>query len=120
MDIALDGSGDIDLTGDTMRLVDGDDAIRQQLTIRYQFVKGEWQNDTRVGIPYFEDVWIKNPDFNIIRGLFRQATVTCPGIDTIRTLGINVDGKTRRATISLVALKKDGAVLTYDTEFILS
>lgn len=120
MDIKLDAFGDIDLTGDQFSLVDGDDAIKQQLSIRYQFIRGEWDNDTRIGIPYFEEIWIKNPDYNVIRGLFRQATVTTPGIDTVNTLSITVDKTTRTASISLRALKKDGEILSYDTEFIIT
>lgn len=121
MDLGLDPTtGDLDISGNTLHLVDGDDAIRQQLAIRYQFFKGEWQNDLRVGFPYFESVLVKNPDTNVIRGMYRQATVTTPGLDSIENLTLAINPATRVLSVSVRARKLNGAVLTFDREFLIT
>jgi len=118
-DIALDSDGDLLITNDALVLVEGDDAIVQQLVIRFQFFLGEWFLDTRIGIPYFGEILIKNPDLSRVRAIFKQTVLTTPGIASLEEFSLVVDGSTRKATVTFRALKTDGEILEFDEEFII-
>lgn len=110
---------DLDLTGADLAIVVGDDAIVQHLTIRFQFFKGEWDYDRRVGIPYLTDILIKNPSVADVRNIFSQTILTTPGIAEIQELSLDIDPTTRVGTVDFVAVKDDGGILDFSTAFIL-
>jgi hypothetical protein len=110
---------DLDLTGDALSIVDGDDAIVQDLKVRLQFFKGEWKLDTRIGFPYFQDVLIKNPNLAVIRSLYREAILETPGILAIEFFDLSVDAATRKMSLSFSAEKTDGGTLDFSEEFLI-
>ena len=119
-DLKLDAFGDIDTTDGKMSIVRGDDALVQHLKIRYRFVRGEWELDTRIGIPYFQQIFVKNPDLAAIRSTFRRATVTTPGISSVAEFELSIDARTRRLSIFARANKEEGGEpLVFDEEFVL-
>lgn len=119
-DLKLDAFGDIDLTDGKMSIVRGDDAILQHLRIRYRFVRGEWELDTRIGIPYFQEIFVKNPDLAAIRSTYRRATVTTPGISSVAELELSINPVTRRLAVFTRANKQEGGEpLVFDEEFVL-
>ena len=118
-DIALDSDGDLLIENDALVLVEGDDAIVQHLSIRFRFVLGEWFLDTRLGIPYFDEILVKNPDFSRVRGILRQTILTTPGIASIEKFSLQFDGAIRKLTVSFLARKTDGEILEFNDEFII-
>ena len=118
-DIALDSDGDILIENNAMVLAEGDDAIVQQLTIRFRFVLGEWFLDIRLGIPYFGEILIKNPDLSRVRGIFKQTILTTPGIDSLETFSLTFAGAERKLSVDFRARKTDGEILEYNQEFII-
>lgn len=99
-DLALDTNGDFTLTSGDLQLVSGADAIVQAVRIRMQFFKGEWFLDLDAGIPYFQEIFVKNPNPNVLQSLFRQALLETPGILAIESLSLAFDGATRRLTVN--------------------
>ena len=91
-DLALDNTGDLLVESDALSLVEGDDAIVQQLTVRFLFVLGEWFLDTRIGIPYFGDILIKNPDLSRVRAIFQETVLTTPGVASLEEFNLPFDG----------------------------
>lgn len=118
-DLKLDANGDLDLTDGNVTLVTGDDAIAQQITIRLRLILGEWFLDTRVGIPYFGDIFVKNPDLTRVRSIFRQTILGTPGIAAFEEFSLSVDNPTRTLSVEFRAKKTDGEVLDYTNEFII-
>ena len=118
-DLALDSDGDLLIDDDSFILVDEDDAIVQQLTIRFKFFLGEWFLDTRLGVPYFPEVLVKNPDLSRVRGIFQQVILTTPGIASVDSLELLLDNATRVLSVSFRARKTDGEILEFKDEFII-
>ncbi len=119
-DIALDPTtGDLLIEDDALSLIEEDDAIAQHLTIRFQFVFREWFLDTRLGIPYFGEILIKNPDLTRVRGIFRQVILTTPGIAALETFNMVFDNAARKLSVDFRAQKTDGTLLVFDREFII-
>lgn len=111
---------DLDLTGEQLSIVDGDDAIIQHLLIRLRLFKGEWFLDTRVGVPYYDSILVKNPNLVAIRSIFRNAILSTPGIASLDTLETSFDAATRKLTVTFSAIKDDGGTLDFSKEFIIS
>ena len=118
-DIALDSEGDALIENDALVLVEGDDAIVQHLRIRFRFFLGEWFLDTRVGIPYYDEILIKNPDLSRVNGIFKQVIITTPGIASIEAFAMDFVGADRKLTITFLARKDDGETLEFNEEFII-
>lgn len=119
-DLKLDTTThDLDLTGDTLSLVDGIDAIRQHLAIRLQMFLGEWFLDTRVGIPYFESILVKDPDLIAVRSIYRQAILGAPGVISLGQFELLFDTPTRKLTLNFEAVTDSGETLEF-REFIIN
>ncbi len=119
-DLKLDSTGDLLIEDDAFQLVDGDDAIVQHLSIRLRFFKGEFFLDTRLGIPYFDQVLIKNPSLVAIRGILREAILETPGIASLDAFSTAFDAATRKLTVEFTARKtEDDALLDFSQEFLI-
>lgn len=104
-DFGLDDEGDeyADATGLAMT---GDlPGIKQQVTLRIGFFKGEWFLDEERGVPWYEEIIVKNPNLIRIREIFRDAILSVTGIREvtfmellfsayIRTLSVNFRAST--------------------------
>lgn len=114
-DIRLDFSHDLDLFRSELSLVQGEEAIQQQLRIRLQFFLGEWFLDTQVGVPFYRDILIKNPNLALIRDVFRRAIITTPGIASVEELNVEITDKALRVlSVSFRATMDTGETLDFE------
>jgi hypothetical protein len=104
---------DLDTSGHRGNLVDGDDAVDQQLRIRLKFFLEEWFLDQRVGIPYYRDILIKNPSLDLIRSVFKAAILETPGVASVGTLELSIDAASRTLNLTFQATLDSGGTLTY-------
>ena len=119
MDLTLDANHDLDLTDEQLNLVSGPNATAQKLKIRLQLIKGEYALDTDVGIPYFQKILVKNPDLQVVRGLYRRAITSCPGVKELTQFELTVDGRTRTATLIFTVIDENDETITYTEELVL-
>lgn len=120
-DLALDTTtGDLDVSGDAAHIVDGDDAIVQHVALRLRLFRGEWFLDSRVGMPYYERVLVKNPDLVAVRSAFRQAIIETPGIATLDKFSLVLNSATRLLSVEFTATKESGGTLDFSREFIIA
>ena len=115
-DIALNYSGqtgDLDLTGHRLNLIEGTAAIEQQVRLRCRFFLAEWWLDERLGVPYFRDILIKNPNIELVDSLFRNAVRTTPGISAVNKMEVSIDAATRTLSVSFTATMDTGEVLVF-------
>ena len=99
-DIALGTDGDLSISAGDIVLISGAEAIVQAIRIRLQFFKGEWFIDLNAGIPWFQDVLVKNPDVNLLYSIFRKALLETPGVLAVNALSLSLDRGTRTLTVS--------------------
>lgn len=115
-DIALNYSGqtgDLDLTGHRLNLIEGEAAIEQQVRLRCRYFEGSWFLDERQGIPYFRSILIKAPDLQVVESLFRTAIRGTPGISTVNSMELTLDTPTRTLTVRFTATMDTGQVLVF-------
>jgi hypothetical protein len=121
MDLKLTADHDIEIdeaTGDLV-LVDGVDAIAQDCDVRLKFFLGEWYLDTRLGVPYYQQILGQKPRLTAVKGIFRKAILSTPGIRSfLEPLEITFDGPTRTLGVSFRADTVEGS-FEYNKELIV-
>lgn len=114
--------GDLDLKNGSPYFIDGPAYIRQKLSARFRFFLGEWFLNQLEGVPYYRDVFVANPNTDVIASLFKRVILTCPGVLSIASYKMNFDPVARSMTFSFQAVV-DGGVITVnpgDADFLVS
>jgi hypothetical protein len=109
--LKLDGNGDLLRQNGAFVLVSGSEAIVQSVRVRLQFFLGEWFLDESVGVPYYEQILVKNPDLSVIRQIIRKVIVDTVGITELKTLELNLDRGARLLYVSFVAAADTGQLI---------
>lgn len=104
----VEATGDIEIPP---RIIKGVDAIRQQIRSRLLFFRGEWFLDKRQGMPYYQAVFVKNPNIALVQSVFRQAILSTPGVKSIAKLETTLDAATRTFTLSPLEIVLTGGVV---------
>ena len=118
-DIALDSSGDLDFTGAELSLLVDAEAIAQEIRIGLKMFKGEWFMDTRVGMPYMTDIFVKAPKLNVLQSIFVRAIESVPGVRSVDRCTVTLDTPTRTLLVSFTATSDTGAALEFEEAFVL-
>lgn len=103
-------------------LLRGPLAVAQKIQIRLRFFKREWFLDTRLGVPYYERILIKNPDLTLVKHVIRKTVQSTPGVQKVTKLEASLQRDTRKLFASFDATLIDGAtVLPFrDEPFIIT
>lgn len=113
MDILLDTTThDIKLTMVNglleLTLTDGPAAVEQDWKIRMWTFKGEWFADQRIGVPYFQNILVKNPDLTLIGSIFRRVALSTTGIAAVLDLTMGFERVSRNLTVAIEVRLEDG------------
>jgi len=110
-DIRLDtDTGDILIRNGLLELTDKDDEVEQHLSQRFKMFKGEWFLDLLRGIPFFEKIFIKNPNVKTLDGIYTETILTTPGMTKLTSLELDFDSPNRSLKVTFEGLKVDGVV----------
>lgn len=114
MQFALDKDWDVYLGGDgniaVLGAKSGGDLLCQRIRHRLQTFRGECFLDRDVGVPYFEEVFKKNPDLGRIRSLLASVISGVEGVAKILTLDILFNRATREFSVTFRAQAVDGTI----------
>lgn len=116
-DLKLNASGDLDLTGGDLNFVDDTLCVIQEVSNRLQFWQGEWFADTRLGMPYPTQIFIRNPNayLGVLRQIFTNAIAGTPGILQVISCDVTFDGSKRQLTVSWKAqAQTSGSIVQND------
>lgn len=96
-DILLDNDGDIKLTqnGDVTMT----NSVIQAVMIKIKWFFQEWVYDPELGIPYFDIVFIKNPDVEEIEELLSDEILEIEEVTDVIEMEVNIDVGKRIAII---------------------
>jgi hypothetical protein len=73
MDLLLDSQTDLSLVSGDLALADGSAEAAQRIRDALKTLQGEWFLDTTYGLPYIQQILVKNPSMPILGALFKQA-----------------------------------------------
>ena len=108
IDILLDGSGDIKL--DAKGDLQFTDSVSQAIAIRLRWFQNEWKLGPALGIPYYEEVFIKNPSTLLLEDRIMEAIYDVDEVDDIESLVLNLDRYTRVLTVTYRVIAGDEAI----------
>ena len=89
-DIAVSEAGDIALT----------ESIRQAVLIRLRWIYSEWRLGPEMGFPWFEEIFVKNPNTAKIRQLIRSEIMKVEGVTAATVTIASYDRAKRTATFA--------------------
>lgn len=113
MDYKMDSTGDVDMTNNEVSWVIDADSIRQHLLIRLQFFFGEWFADTRLGVPFYEQILVKGVPLATVTSIIRKVVITTPGVTEVISLTID-EFESRSLTVSFQCRISTGEVLVFE------
>lgn len=99
IDLKLDNTGDLELTqlGDILPT----DSIAQAVRVRLLWFFEEWRLGPDLGFPYFEHLFVKNPNETKLRHLIRETVMEVEGVTDVTDITFTVDRKQRTAAIAV-------------------
>ena len=114
MDIALKRDGDMYVSpkGDIIL----NDSVAQKIRIRLLWFLSEWRWDPEEGIPYFDDVFVKNPDLDAIESVIREKIFEIPEVIEVGDISVTLNSDQRKVTIRFEA-KTDEETLREEVVF---
>lgn len=108
MDIILDNDGDLKFNADGDFILAN--SITQRIKIKLQWSLNEWKWNREKGLPYFEELLIKNPDVDYFKGVIREAIFDIPEVTAVQSVDISIDSLRRSATIRFAVLTDEESI----------
>ncbi len=103
-------TGDLAATSDgtqigrTLRTID---TLEQRIRTRMQTFMGEWYLNEEMGVPYFQEVLVKNPDVARVRALLLAALLSVEGVKQVTKFDVAFIPGDRRFTVDFHCISND-------------
>lgn len=94
LDLLLDDNGVVLRGGDWAFAVDRE-GIQQRISQVLKTIAGEWFLDLDYGLPYFEQILIKNPNLPAVQDIFRRALLSVRGVSSVDRINLTLDTTSR-------------------------
>lgn len=75
------------------------DSVRQAIRIRLLWFAAEWRFNTDFGIPYYEEVYVKNPNIEKIKLILSREILSVEEVTDVRNMSIQLDSLNRVASV---------------------
>jgi hypothetical protein len=89
-DVIINEEGDIQLT----------DSIRQSVLVHLRWFFQEWRFSPPFGVPYFEEILVKNPDIERIKSILRDECLTVYGVLDVQNISVDYNTHSREANFT--------------------
>jgi hypothetical protein len=99
-----------------LKLVSDDDFIIQRVTIRLKYFINDWFLNINFGLPYFEEILVKNPNAVAISDLIKNMILTTPGVEEITEFTFDYQAAQRFLAINFKATTTSGQEITVEVE----
>lgn len=103
-------TGDLATTADgtqvgrTLRTID---TLEQRIRTRMQTFMGEWYLNEEMGVPYFQEVLVKNPDVARVRALLLAALLSVEGVKQVTKFNVAFIPGDRRFAVDFHCISDD-------------
>lgn len=104
-DLLLEADGDLNVASGDIAITG---SIRQAIRIRLLWFFREWRFAPDSGVPYYESIFVKNPDKELIRRIVRDQVLSVDGVSDISNITVDVAAGRRQCRIEFMAVTEDG------------
>lgn len=88
--------------------VTGINYTAQRIRTRLQLFLGEWPFDTSQGVPWFESVFVSNPNIVTVQSVIKNTILETPHVISLTSYSDNLDRSSREYTVQFSAITDDG------------
>lgn len=122
MPIGMQVPGDLALTADGTELVltTGSALAIQQIRTGVGIWQGTLAWDPDAGLPMFDTIIVKGPDFRVLRSVFREFILSCAAVESVDELTVSLDKSDRRLDVKFKATCSDGSAIRETLAFALA
>jgi len=82
----------------------------QKVKQRYLEFFGEWFLDNTRGVPYFQFIFVKNSNIDLVNSTLMDVALSVPGILQLNSFALDYDDLSRQLTATLDATSTDGDI----------
>lgn len=101
-------NSDLVLTSDSD--VNGTNPVLQDILQRIQYFLGEWFLDNTQGLPWFQQILVKNPNQSAIDAIFKNVILGTPGVLQLSSYNFSPNPGIRVLTVFFNAVTTSGTV----------
>ncbi len=109
-DIKLDASGDLEILGGDLTLIDESEQVAQNIKTRLLTIEGEWILDYTRGVPWFDKVFAPSTSIEERNALIKRAILGTKGVKAITKYEFAMDYIERTFYVSFEATTDYGEV----------
>ena len=113
IDLLLDDNGVV-LRGGDWAFAEDRTGIQQRISQVLKTIAGEWFLDLDYGLPYFEQILVKNPNLPSVQDIFRRALLSVKGVSSVERLTLSLDTPNRILRVDWVVLTDLGLLVGTD------
>ena len=106
-----DTTGDLIIEEGNLLLNEGIESVRQFLRARLRTFLGDWLLDRSVGVPYIEEIFVKNPNPTILDSIFKREILNTPGVVELLEFEMTLDSELRKLSLDFKARTLDGIII---------
>lgn len=106
-DLKLTEDGDLDVSSNDLEFTE---SVRQQIAIRLKWFLGEWRWDPDEGLPYWDEILVKNPNTDLIESAIRSKIFEVTEVTEVDDVYVEIDSATRKATIYYTAITDEETI----------
>jgi len=110
IDLELNSTHDLNVSGNDLVLIEDEDQVSQNVDITLQFFKGEYPLDITFGIPYFENVYVKNPDLPEVSAIFKAVIMSVPDVNELLEFDLDYNASARKVSVTFLVNTTFGIV----------
>ncbi len=110
-DLEINSDSDLNIIEGDLVLCDFTTEIPQLLKRRLRFFLKEWFLDESLGVPYFEEVLVKNPSPVAVDGILKRAIIETPGVIDLIRFDLDYDQALRKFVVSFEARSVTGLLV---------
>jgi hypothetical protein len=103
-DILLDANHNIVFVNGDMVMTNKQQSLPQRIKQKLLSFRGEWFLDETRGLPFIEEILVKDYNLSRIEAIYLQELKNIEGISEILAFDISVDDRTRKMTINIRVL----------------
>lgn len=88
----------------------GQNPILQDILQKMRLFLGEWFLNNKIGVPYLQRIFIKNPKISEIEAVFINLILSVSGVDSLIDFSLDVDYANRSFSINFSAQTTRGII----------
>ena len=110
--LLIENTNNLILQNKDLQLTNNDvDYTVQKCIIILKVFKGEWYLNINIGIPYFENIFIKNPNIGLIEDIFKTIILSIETIEELIDFNLTYNNTIRKLSLDFQAKLIDGSII---------